>query len=251
MPSTFFGLNIAVSGMSTYNAGLTTTGHNISNVKTRGYSRQTVEQSAKEAVSLRTSYGMLGAGVDATAILSSRDDYYDAKYRISNTTVGKYSTESFYLSSIEDCIYPKEDSEGSITNSLDSFFSSLKYLTTSSMDQTIRAQVAGYADTLSYYVRDAAVKLQNMQVDVNTEIETTVKQINAYAAQIASLNKQINTLEVYGDRANDLRDQRAVILDKLSELADINVTEKAPADGNGTNQFIVTLGGGILHGQRR
>ena len=197
MPSTFFGLNIAVSGMSTYNAGLTTTGHNISNVKTKGYSRQTVEQSAKEAVSLRTSYGMLGAGVDATAILSSRDDYYDAKYRISNTTVGKYSTESFYLSSIEDCIYPKEDSEGSITNSLDSFFSSLKYLTTSSMDQTIRAQVAGYADTLSYYVRDAAVKLQNMQVDVNTEIETTVKQINAYAAQIASLNKQINTLEVY------------------------------------------------------
>lgn len=106
----FFGLNIAVSGMSTYNAGLTTTGHNISNVKTKGYSRQTVEQSAEEAVSLRTSYGMLGAGVDATAILSSRDDYYDAKYRISNTTVGKYSTESFYLSSIEDCIYPKEDS---------------------------------------------------------------------------------------------------------------------------------------------
>lgn len=219
MPSTFFGLNIAVSGMSTYNAGLTTTGHNISNVKTRGYSRQTVEQSAKEAVSLRTSYGMLGAGVDATAILSSRDDYYDAKYRISNTTVGKYSTESFYLSSIEDCIYPKEDSEGSITNSLDSFFSSLKYLTTSSMDQTIRAQVAGYADTLSYYVRDAAVKLQNMQVDVNTEIETTVKQINAYAAQIASLNKQINTLEVYGDRANDLRDQRAVNFGQIVRIS--------------------------------
>ena len=46
----FFGLNIAVSGMSTYNAGLTTTGHNISNVKTKGYSRQTVEQSAKEVV---------------------------------------------------------------------------------------------------------------------------------------------------------------------------------------------------------
>ena len=65
MPSTFFGLNIAVSGMSTYNAGLTTTGHNISNVKTKGYSRQTVEQLAREAVSLRTSYGMLGAGVDA------------------------------------------------------------------------------------------------------------------------------------------------------------------------------------------
>ena len=73
MPSTFFGLNIAVSGMSTYNAGLTTTGHNISNVKTKGYSRQTVEQSAKEAVSLRTSYGMLGAGCLLYTSPSPRD----------------------------------------------------------------------------------------------------------------------------------------------------------------------------------
>ncbi|MCI5640177.1 MAG: flagellar hook-associated protein FlgK, partial [Lachnospiraceae bacterium] len=240
------GLNIAVSGMSTYNAGLTTTAHNISNVKTKGYSKQSVIQSAKEAISLRTSYGMLGAGVNATDVVSSRDEYYDAKYRINNSNVGKYDIESFYLSSIEDYIYPKDKDVGSITNSMDSFFASLKYLTTSSMDTTIRAEVAGYADTLAYYVRDVGTKLQNLQTDVNTEIETTVKQINAYAAQIASLNKQINTLEVYGDRANDLRDQRAVILDQLSELADITVTEKAPADGNGTNQFIVNLGGGVL-----
>lgn len=246
MPSTFFGLNIAVSGMSTYNAGLTTTGHNISNVKTTGYSRQIVKQSAKDAVSLRTSYGMLGSGVVATEVVSSRSDYYDAKYWICHSDLGKYDIQSFYLSSIEDYIYPEDESSGSITNSLDKFFSSLKYLTTSSMDKTIRAEVAGFADTLTYYVRDVGIKLQRLQADVNTEIEATIDQINAYAEQIASLTQQINTLEVYGDRANDLRDQRAVILDNLSALADITVTEKAPADGNGVNQFIVDLGGGVL-----
>lgn len=246
MPSTFFGLNIAVSGMSTYNAGLVTTGHNISNVKTRGYSRQIVEQSAKDAVSLRTSYGMIGSGVVATEVVSSRSDYYDSKYWMCSSDVGKYDIESFYLSSIEDYIYPEDETEGSITNSLDKFFSHLKYLTTSSMDKTIRSEVAGFADTLTYYVRDVGIKLQNLQADVNTEIEATLDQINAYAEQIASLTQQINTLEVYGDRANDLRDQRAVILDDLSLLADISVTEKAPADGNGFNQFIVNLGGGVL-----
>ena len=77
MPSTFFGLNIATSGMNTYNAGLNTTAHNISNRNTKGYTRQTVEQQAKNPLSLGTSYGMLGTGVTATDIVSSRDVYYD------------------------------------------------------------------------------------------------------------------------------------------------------------------------------
>lgn len=246
MPSTFFGLNIAVSGMQTYNAGLTTTGHNISNVKTVGYSRQTVEQSAKDAVSLKTSYGMLGAGVNATDILSSRDAFYDYKYRMNNSVLGKYEVQSEYLSNIENYFYPEDKNVGSMPNSLDDFFTALSYLTTSSQDETIRAEVTGSADTLAYYTRDVAIKLQRLQSEVNIEIEATVNQINTYATQIASLNKQINMIEVYGTRANDLRDQRAVVLDKLSELADITVTEKIPEDGNGVTQFIVTLGGGIL-----
>ncbi|MCH5267635.1 MAG: flagellar hook-associated protein FlgK [Lachnospiraceae bacterium] len=246
MPSTFFGLNIATSGMLTYNAGLITTGHNISNRLTPGYSRQLVYQSAKEAISLRTSYGMLGSGVNAYKIESTRNEYYDAKYRLSAAAVGKYATESFYLSSIEDYIYPIDENTGSITNSLDSFFTSLKYLGTSAMDTTIRKEVTGFADSLAYYVRDVGTKLQLLQTDVNGEIKTTVEQINAYAEQIASLTKQINAIEVYGDRANDLRDQRAVILDQLAELADISVVEKEPADNNGAAQFIVNLGGGVL-----
>lgn len=246
MPSTFFGLGIATSGMSTYNAVLNTTGHNISNVHTEGYSRQVVKRTAKEAISLNTSFGMMGSGVTAETITNMRNEYYDYKYRLNQSDVGKYDIQSDYLAQIEDYLHAEDETVGCMTNSLDNMFTALKYLTTSPMDSTIRSEVAGYANTLAFYTAEVAGNLQVLQKTVNTEIDATVKQINAFSEQIASLNKQINQIEVYGERANDLRDQRTLLIDKLSLLVDVTVTEKAPADANGTNQFIVTVGGGVL-----
>lgn len=246
MASTFFGLNIAVSGMNTYSAVLNTTAHNISNTKTAGYSKQVVNQQAKKALSLKTSFGMQGAGVEVTEIVNTRDSYYDYKYRKSTTTLGYYEAAKYYMSSIEDYLYVKDEKSGGLSTSLDSFFKSLINMTTDSTDTTKRAETAGYADALGEYARKMSTNLQLLQGDLNTEISATVKQINAYAEQIAALTKQINSLEVYGNPANDLRDQRARILDELSELADVEVTEKNPEGGSGLQQYIVALGGNIL-----
>lgn len=246
MASTFFGLNIAVSGMNTYNAVLNTTAHNISNTKTTGYSKQVVNQQAKKALSLKTSFGMQGTGVEVTEIVNTRDSYYDYKYRKSTTTLGYYDTAKYYMSSIEDYLYVKDEKSGGLSTSLDSFFKSLINMTTDSTDTTKRAETAGYADALGEYARKMSTNLQTLQNDINTEISSTVKQINAYAEQLAALTKQINSLEVYGNQANDLRDQRARILDELSQLADVEVTEKNPETGSGLHQYIVALGGNIL-----
>lgn len=246
MASTFFGLNIAVSGMNTYNAVLNTTAHNISNTKTAGYSKQVVNQQAKKALSIKTSFGMQGTGVEVTEILNTRDSYYDYKYRKSTTTLGYYDTAKYYMSSIEDYLYVKDEKSGGLSTSLDSFFKSLINMTTDSTDTTKRAETAGYADALGEYARKMSTNLQTLQNDINTEISSTVKQINAYAEQLAALTKQINSLEVYGNQANDLRDQRARILDELSQLADVEVTEKNPETGSGLHQYIVALGGNIL-----
>ena len=246
MPSTFFGLSIATSGMSAYNTVLNTTAHNIANVKTEGYSRQTAAQSAKEALSLGSSFGMIGSGVEINSIVNSRDEYYDYKYRKSNTTLGYYDAATYYMQSIEDSMYVKDSESGGVSNTLDKFFASLTNLTTDPTDKTIRAEAGGFAESLAEYAYEMAMNLQQMQGDINTQIATTVSQINSYARQIASLTKQINTLEVFGGKANDLRDQRAQLLDELSMYADIDVTEKEPADGNGMAQYVVTLGGGIL-----
>ena len=246
MPSSFYGLGIATSGMSVYNAVLNTTGHNISNVKTPGYSRQSVNQMAQLPISLRTAYGMVGSGVQAVSVVSSRDDYYDYKYRKNNSTLGYYASATYYMDSIQDYLYVNDENSGGLSTSLNEFFTKIKNLTTSPDDKTKRAEVTGYGETIGKYANEMATNLQQMQADLNSQISTTVRQINAYARELASLTKQINALEVYGNRANDLRDQRALILDELSYLADIEVVEKEPAEGNGMNQYIVTLGGGVL-----
>lgn len=121
MPSSFFGLTIASSGMGAYSAALNTTAHNIANINTTGYSKQTALQQAKNAISLKTHYGMLGAGTIVTEIVSSRDEYYDNKYRISNAVYGRYSTLSYYMQNLEDYLYVVDEETGGLTNSLDNF----------------------------------------------------------------------------------------------------------------------------------
>lgn len=247
MASTFFGLNIARSGMSTYGAWLNTTGHNIANVKTPGYSRQVVNQSATLPISYKTSYGMAGSGVEAVSITSERDIYYDAKYRNTNSIFGKYDTQTYYMQCIEDYFYPKDSETGAMTNSLNKFFKLLSGLQTDKISNpTARTEAVGYADTLSYYIRQAADSLKDLQKDINIEIGATADRINSFAEQVAYLNKQIATLEVDGSRANDLRDQRAHILDQLSELVDIDVMEKEPVGSMGHTQFVVTVGSAVL-----
>ncbi|MBR1743035.1 MAG: flagellar hook-associated protein FlgK, partial [Lachnospiraceae bacterium] len=246
MPGTFFGMNIARSGMLTYNTWLNTTGHNIANIRTEGYSRQTVNQEATVPIKMGTSYGMMGSGVDAISIESQRDIYYDEKYRMSNSEYGKYETASTFMKDIEDLLYAKTTDSGAITNSMNNFLQRMSGWTTDSESASVRKEVVGYADLLMQNINEAADRLKEIQKDVNSQIADTVDQINAYAQEIASLTQQINTLEVYGTKACDLRDQRAYILDKLSELADINVNDREAKENEGVNQYIVSVDNAIL-----
>lgn len=246
MPSTFFGLSIASSGMASYRAHLNVTAHNIANTKTSGYTRQYAEQSAKEAISLKTSYGMMGAGSEVTAIVNKRDEYYDYKFRKSNAIFGYYDTAQYYMKSLEDHMYSNDSESAGLSNSLTNFFNRLTSLTTTVSDITKRTEITGYADTLAKYANETVKNFQQMQDEINMHISTTVDQVNAYAEQIASLTKQINTLEVYGGRANDLRDQRERIIDNLSLLVNVDVEEIPAAGNNGHTQYIVNVAGGVL-----
>ena len=246
MPSTFLGLSIASSGMAAYNAHFNVTAHNIANVKTPSYSRQWAEQVFKDPISTSTSFGMIGTGSEAISINSTRDEYYDYKFRKNNSMYGYYDTAEYYMKSLQDYLYAADSKSGGLSNSLNSFFDRLTVLTKSAADTTIRTEATGYADTLAEYANEMTRNYKQMQNEINLQINTTVNQINAYADQIASLTKQITSLEVFGSRANDLRDQRAKAIDELSLLADVDVVEKEPADSNGIYQYMVYLGGGVL-----
>jgi len=88
-----------------------------------------------------------------------------------------------------------------------------------------------------------ATNLKKIQEECNFEIRNQVDQINSIARQISSLTKQINTLEVSGGTANDLRDQRALLVDKLSYIANVSVEERVVGDNVGVSSYIVKLDG--------
>lgn len=249
MPSTFFGLNIAYTGLTAANAGLNTTANNISNVNTEGYSRQTVTQQASNAIRTYTTYGCAGSGVDTTAIERQRDAFYDFKYWNNNAQLGEYDELKYYMQQIED--YFKDDSTvDGFSAIFEKMYTTIEELKKNSGDATTKEQFIGYAGNLAYYFNTMASNLERMQTDVNLEIKNKIGQINSYATEIASLNKQINVIELTGATANELRDQRDLIIDKLSKIVDTTVEEQPVYDTNnpgretGATRCVVKIAGG-------
>ena len=112
MPSQFFGLNIAYTGLLGANAGLNTTGNNIANAETEGYSRQQVNQVAAPALRTFTTYGSAGAGVDVLSVERVHDEFYDQKYWRNNTKTGEYSMKEYYMTQVESYFRDDDTIEG-------------------------------------------------------------------------------------------------------------------------------------------
>lgn len=243
MASTFFGLSIATSGLYASQSSMNTTAHNISNANRAGYTRQQSVVKANNAISTNNSYGMIGTGVYTDSIIQVRDSYYDTKYRTNNAVYGNYSTKQYYMLSIENTI-SEVNAEG-ITKSFDNFNVAMQELLKAAGDDTNRTQVSSMAQGFTEVVNSMATALEKLQADCNEEVKTSVEQINALAEQIASLNKQINTIELSGQNANDLRDSRNLLLDELSSYANITSAETTLDNGMSTI-FTVRIDGQIL-----
>ncbi len=248
MPSQFFGLTIAGSGLRASNAALNTTANNISNAQTQGYSRQQVSQQASNALRTFTTYGCAGAGVDTIAIERVRDSFYDEKYWSNNSKYGNYSMKQYYMRTIED--YFKDDGKSGFKTVFDKMSAALQSVTTNSSSTSSKAQFIAAAKSLTDYFNNMYGNLQELQKDVNLEIKQNVDQINSIAEKIATLNKQINVIELSGSRANDLRDQRELLIDELSEIVDVKTIEHKITDTNdptretGGTRYIVQIAGG-------
>lgn len=246
MASTFGTLEIAKSGMMTYNAALQTTAHNIANIETEGYSRQTTNVSA--IVGNKTSVTVQGFGVDVASITRSRNEYYDTKYQGTQSVYNYYSTQSYYMKALQDyiCGNVVSDESNRLTDTFDEFYASLSSLVGKPNDSTIRQQAVTLAKTFTEFVNNIGTNLQQLQDEANTQIKTCVDQINAYAEKIVALNKQIDTVEAYGSIANDLRDARSLLVDELAQYCAVEVTEIPPADGVGETQYCVYMNGAML-----
>ena len=251
MPSTFFGLNIASSGLSAYQVALNTTANNIANVQTTGYSRQQSNRVASDALLVHQQYGAVGTGVTTVSVKQIRNQYYDTKYWYNQSSVGLYETKLSYLQQIENYFIDDSSSKG-FTTILNTMFNSLDTLKNNASDVNTRQQFIGSAQNLATYFNSVSEGLTDIQKGTNDEIKSTVQNINAIAEKIAVLNKQINVIEIQGGYANELRDQRALLIDELSEIVPTEVSEVPITDTNhpdeptGANYYTVKIGGQVL-----
>ena len=250
MPSQFFGLNIAYSGLTASNAALNTTSNNIANVETKGYSRQNAQQAAANALRVFTTYGCAGAGVDVIAIERVRDHFYDVKYWDNNANTGEYNMKQYYMKQVEDYFNDDSTIEGFKTI-FDDMMTALGEVAKQSGSDTTKAQFIGYASNLTQYFNSMSANMSQVQKDVNQEIKLKVDEINSLAAEIATLNKQINVIEIDGKaKANELRDQRETLIDQLSAIVSVKVIETPVYDTynpdrlTGANRYLVQIAGG-------
>lgn len=253
MPSQFFGLNIAYKGLLASNAALTTTANNIANVQTDGYSRQQVITQASTPIRVFQTYGCAGAGVETLAIERVRDEFYDNKFWASSTTTGQYEMKQYYCGNLE--TYFHDDGKNSGFKTIFDQFNvnALEELLKNPGDNKTKANYIGAAGNLTEYFNGLAGNLEKMQRDINLEIKAKVEEISSLAGEIATLNTQINTIEVSGGAiANELRDRRTLLIDQLSQIVDVEVSETPVVDTNypdrptGSNRFIVRIAGGQL-----
>ena len=127
MASTFFGLEIAASGLRAANAALNTTANNISNTNTLGYSRQEVKQEAMNPLRVFATYGCAGAGVNTLAIERIRDQFYDQKFRENETKLGQFDAKAYYCKMIEE--YLTDDGKTGFKSIFDQFGLGLQEIT--------------------------------------------------------------------------------------------------------------------------
>ena len=224
MPSTFFGLTIAGSALNSFHVATNTIANNISNVNTKGYSRQEAVHVAAEAMRTNQRFGMVGTGVTTPEIIQKRDFYYDVKYWDANAKVGRYDAEHYYMEQIEDYLVDEEGAKG-FSTILNEMFAALETLKGSPESLDSRKAFIGKSQNFVSLFSSMSAGLTQIQNDLNEEIAAQVEDINSIAQKIALLNKQINVIELQGTNANELRDQRALLIDQLSERVSVEVEE--------------------------
>lgn len=234
MGSTFMGLETARRGLTTQQSALYTTGHNISNANTIGYSRQRVNMEATlgypgTGLNAPKIAGHLGTGVQAGSVQRIRDQFIDRQYRQESTKLGYWETRSNAISQIEDIV--TEPSEYGLNSAIDQFWNSLQDLSGSPENAATRKVVVQRALHLADSFNYTHKQLSDIQGNIGNEIKVSTDDINSMLKQIASLNEQIQAVEPNGYMPNDLYDARDNLIDELSQYFPIEI-EKVPSGGN-------------------
>lgn len=230
MSSPFFGLDIGASALRAAQQLLDTAAHNVANANTAGYTRQRVSlvqapPYTYPAFNRSGLPGQIGAGVNVGAITRIRDNFLDLQVQTQTGLQGEWDARQQELSKVE-AIFP-EPSDSGLGNSISKFWDAWHDIATDPTSTAARTALTEQAQALAGDINRDSTQLGIVATGIDAQVKDKVQTINDLATQIASLNGQIQRIQVTGDNANDLLDQREVLLEKLSQIVPTNVLTRA------------------------
>ncbi len=228
-------LGVGQSGLAAAQVGVTTTGHNITNASTPGYSRQLVIQGSKGGQQIGS--GFQGQGTDVVAIQRIYDDFTATRVNASQTSKASLDTYNAQISQIDNLF---ADPTTGLSPTLQDFFGGIQGLAADPGSAAQRQTLLSSGQSLVSRFRSLDNQLGQISDGVNKQIQGSVTNINSYSQQIAKLNDAIVKATASGSGAapNDLLDQRDLLVTQLSKEVKVNVSDQP---GTGYN---ISIGNG-------
>jgi flagellar hook-associated protein 1 FlgK len=226
-------LNTAVSGLLSFQRALGTTSHNIANVNTPGYSRQTVEFGTNDPSYFGGNY--YGNGVQIDSIVRSYDQFLTREVRDTTSSYARVARFSELASHIDDVL---ADPNGGISPILNDFFESAQGVADDPASGTARYALINTAQTLAGRFQSIDARFEELSRNTTTEIRDVVDEINLLVSQIRDINISLN------DMAPSSSDRRDALLNELAEKIDITVIDERE------NNLSIFIGNGqtVLNG---
>lgn len=220
MSSTFNTLRIGYSALRAAQVAVDTTSHNIANAESEGYTRQRVVTAA--ATPIYSSPGNIGNGAQITDIARVFDSFVFERF----TDISADKEYSDFLKSTlgELSTYFPEIDDVGIKSDLQEYYNMWQTYADNPDSDAIKLALAKQAEIVSDSIKNTQDRILSLQKSVNDQVLPNVQEVNLLAEKLASINAQIGVAES-GDAytANDLRDKRSVIEEKLAKLIGANV----------------------------
>ena len=229
-------LGVSITGLRVSQNAIRTTGHNIANANTEGYSRQTLDVNSNQA-SVRGRFSV-GNGSYTADIQRVVDNFVIGQIRADTSLSHELETFSEFTSQVDSLL---ANPTTGLTQGLESFFSALENVSDDPTSISARQLVITESQTISDRFTTLYNRLDSIEDNVNVNIRATASTINNYAEQIANINESLSDSYNNSETGlpNDLLDQRDEALRQLSELVSVQVT---PQESNMVN---VSLANGI------
>lgn len=228
-------LNIGKSALAAAQVGLDTTGHNIANASTPGYSRQVAVQAA--AQSQNFGYGYVGQGTEVAAVKRIYNDILATQAIRSQATSSSVETYSRQMATIDNML---SDPSAGLNPAMSDFFGSVQDLSANPSDTATRQSMLSYTQSLVNRFQSTTNRLNEVRDSVNTQLTSSIGLVNTYAKQIANLNDVIEkAVSSDGNIPNDLLDQRDLLVQELSKQIKTTVVPQ------GQGSYNIYIGNGL------